>query len=391
MFVDFFYMLREAKVPTSLREYLQFLEAMERKVVYANVDDFYYLSRACLVKDEKYFDKFDRVFGAFFKGVTRDDGEIDVSIPEEWLLAQAEKLLTEEEKAMIEEMGGWEELMETLKKRLEEQTEAHHGGSKWIGTGGTSPFGHSGYNPKGVRIGGKGGNRRAVKVWEKREYKNYDDTIELGIRNIKVALRRLRKFARDGAEEELDLQDTIRSTAKNAGYLDIKMVPERRNKVKVLLFLDAGGSMDDHVKVCEELFSASRMEFKHLEYFYFHNFIYEHVWRDNRRRHTEKMPMFDVLHKYGPDYKVIFVGDSTMSPYEITHPGGSIEHWNEESGAAWMERVIETWEKVVWINPEPEVRWERTPSIRVTRDLMDKRMYPLTLHGLEDAMAELSR
>jgi len=391
MFVDFFFKLRENKVPVTLREYLVLLEGLDKRMVYADVEAFYYLARTCLVKDEKNYDRFDRTFGEFFKGIIREDDQLEVDLPEEWLRQMAEKVLTEEEKAQIEALGGWDKLMETLRERLKEQKGAHHGGKKWIGTGGTSPFGNSGYNPEGIRIGGKGGNRRAVKVWEKREYKNYDDSIELGVRNIKLALRRLRKFARQGAPDQLDLPDTIRATAKNAGYLDLKLVPERRNAVKVLLFLDVGGSMDDHVRVCEELFSAVRTEFKHLEYFYFHNFIYESVWKDNARRHTEKTPLMDVLNTYGPDYRAIFVGDATMSPYEITHPGGSVEHWNEEAGAAWARRILNRFEKAVWLNPEPVIRWERTPSIRVARDLMEGRMFPLTLQGLEDAMTELSR
>jgi uncharacterized protein with von Willebrand factor type A (vWA) domain len=391
MFVDFFFKLRENKVPCTLREYLVLLEGLDKRMVYADVEGFYYLARTCLVKDEKNYDRFDRAFGEFFKGIIRDDDQIEVNLPEEWLRQMAEKLLTEEEKAQIEALGGFDKLMETLRERLKEQKGAHHGGKKWIGTGGTSPFGNSGYNPEGIRIGGKGGNRRAVKVWEKREYKNYDDTIELGVRNIKLALRRLRKFARQGAPDQLDLPDTIRSTAKNAGYLDLKLVPERRNAVKVLLFLDVGGSMDDHVRVCEELFSAVRTEFKHLEYFYFHNFVYENVWKDNARRHALKTPLAEVLNTYGPDYRVIFVGDATMSPYEITHPGGSVEHWNEEAGAVWAHRILNRFEKAVWLNPEPIVRWERTPSIRVAREIMENRMFPLTLQGLEEAMTELSR
>ncbi|MFO1188740.1 MAG: VWA domain-containing protein [Alphaproteobacteria bacterium] len=391
MFVDFFFKLRENKVPVTLREYLVLLEGLDKRIVYADVEAFYYLARTCLVKDEKNYDRFDRTFGEYFKGIIREDDEIDIDLPEEWLRQMAEKLLSDEEKAQIEALGGWDKLMETLRERLKEQQGAHHGGKKWIGTGGTSPFGNAGYNPEGIRIGGKGGNRRAVKVWEKREFKNYDDTIELGVRNIKIALRRLRKFARQGAPDQLDLPDTIRSTAKNAGYLDLKLVPERRNAVKVLIFFDVGGSMDDHVRVCEELFSAVRTEFKHLEYFYFHNFVYESVWKDNSRRHTLKTPLTDVLNTYGPDYRVIFVGDATMSPYEITHPGGSVEHWNEEAGAIWARRILNRFEKAVWLNPEPVVRWERTPSIRVARDIMEGRMFPLTIQGLEEAMTELSR
>ncbi|MCW5730468.1 MAG: VWA domain-containing protein [Alphaproteobacteria bacterium] len=392
MFINFFLELRQAKVPASLREYLTLLEAMREGVADHKVEDFYFLSRACLVKDERNLDKFDRVFGKCFNGLEFLSEETTAEIPEEWLRKLAEKVLTEDEKKMIEALGGWEKLMETLKKRLEEQKGRHQGGSKWIGTAGTSPFGAYGYNPEGVRIGqDKSRNRRAVKVWDKREYRNLDDTVELGTRNIKVALRRLRQFARDGAELELDLPDTIRSTANNAGYLDLKMVPERRNKVKVLLLFDIGGSMDDHIRVCEELFSAARTEFKHMEFFYFHNCLYEKLWKDNRRRHSEFLPTWDVLHKYGHDYKVIFVGDATMSPYEIVYPGGSVEHWNEEAGQAWLQRVTTIYPKVAWLNPVPEKYWEHTPSIQVIRQLMTDRMYPLTLGGLERAMRELSR
>jgi len=392
MFINFFLELRQAKVPASLREYLTLLEAMQAGVADYKVEDFYYLSRSCLVKDEKNLDKFDRVFGHCFNGLDFVSEDIAAEIPEEWLRKLAEKVLTEEEKKQIEALGGWEKLMETLKKRLEEQKGRHQGGSKWIGTAGTSPFGAHGYNPEGVRIGQeKSRNRRAVKVWDKREYKNLDDTVELGTRNIKVALRRLRQFAREGADLELDLPDTIKSTANNAGYLDLKLIPERRNKVKVLALFDIGGSMDDHIKVCEELFSAARTEFKHMEFFYFHNCVYEKLWRDNRRRHSEFQPTWDVLHKYGNDYKVIFVGDATMSPYEIVYPGGSVEHWNEEAGQVWLQRMLGIYPKAIWLNPVPEKYWDYTPSVQVIRQLMTNRMFPLTLGGLERAMKELSR
>jgi uncharacterized protein len=392
MLTDFFLKLREGGVPASVKEYLTLMEALQKHVIGGSLDEFYYLSRACLVKDESNYDKFDRVFGAYFRGIAANPEALFAEIPVEWLRRQAELLLSEEEKKLVESLGGWDKLMETLRKRLEEQKGRHQGGSKWIGTGGTSPFGAYGYNPEGVRIGQDGSrNRRAVKVWDQREYRNLDDSVELGTRNIKVALRRLRKFAREGAAEELDLDDTIRSTAKNAGWLDIKMVPERHNAVKVLLFLDIGGSMDDHVKVCEELFSAARSEFKHLEYFYFHNFLYESVWRDNRRRNSERFPTFDVLHKYAHDYKLVFVGDASMSPYEIAYPGGSVEHHNEEAGAVWMRRMLNVYHRAVWLNPVPEQRWGYYESIGMVRSLMDERMFPLTLDGLDRGMRELVR
>jgi uncharacterized protein len=392
MLTEFFLKLREGGVPASVKEYLTLMEALQKHVSSGSLDEFYYLSRACLVKDESNYDKFDRVFGAYFKGIAALPDSMVVEIPEEWLRKQAELLLTEEEKKLVESLGGWEKLMETLRKRLEEQKGRHQGGSKWIGTGGTSPFGAYGYNPEGVRIGQDGSrNRSAVKVWDKREYRNLDDSVELGIRNIKVALKRLRKFAREGAADELDLDDTIRSTAKNAGYLDIKMVPERHNAVKVLLFLDVGGSMESYVKICEELFSAARAEFKHLEYFYFHNFLYESVWRDNRRRNSERTPTFQVLHKYAHDYKLIFVGDASMSPYEVGYPGGSVEHNNEEAGAVWMQRMLHVYPHAAWLNPTSEDRWDYYESIGMIRNLMGGRMYPLTLEGLERAMRELTR
>jgi uncharacterized protein with von Willebrand factor type A (vWA) domain len=392
MLTDFVLKLKDAGVPVSVKEYLTLLEAMRADLPGCSVDGFYYLARACLVKDEAHYDRFDRVFAAYFKGVTALPDGLLATIPEEWLRKQAELTLSDEEKALIESLGGWEKLMETLRKRLEEQQGRHQGGSKWIGTAGTSPFGAYGFNPEGVRIGQDvSRNRRAVKVWDQRQFRNLDDSVELGTRNIKVALKRLRKFAREGAAEELDLDDTVRSTARNAGWLDIRMVPERHNAVKVLLFLDVGGSMDDHVKVCEELFSAARTEFKHLEYFYFHNFVYESVWKDNRRRHSERFPLLDVLHTYPHDYKVIFVGDATMSPYEIAYPGGSIEHHNEEAGAVWMQRILEVYPKTVWLNPQPQDRWDYYDSIRMVRQLIGERMYPLTLDGLDRAMRELAR
>jgi len=392
MFINFFYELKKAKIPVTLREYLTLIEAVKAGVASYKVEDFYFLSRAALVKDERNLDKFDKVFGAVFKGIESIAEDGTAEIPEEWLRKLAEKTLTEEEKAAIEALGGFDKLMETLKKRLEEQKERHQGGSKWIGTAGTSPFGAHGYNPEGVRIGqDKGRHGRAVKVWDKREYQNLDDSVELGTRNIKVALRRLRKFAREGADVELDMPGTIRATANNAGWLDLKMVPERHNKVKVLLFLDVGGSMDSYIRLCEELFSAARSEFKHLEYFYFHNCMYERVWKDNKRRHTETIPTWQVLHTYAHDYKVIFVGDASMSPYEIVYPGGSVEHWNEESGEVWMRRLLDIYSHAVWLNPIPEKHWEHTGSINVMRQLMEGRMFPLTLGGLDAAARELRR
>ncbi len=391
MLIEFFLKLKEGGVPVSIKEFLMLLQAFEKQVIFGSVEDFYHLARTCLVKDEKYFDRYDRVFSAYFKGIIDVEG-IETKIPEEWLRKLAERHLTEEEKKLIESLGGWEKLMETLKKRLEEQKGRHQGGSKWIGTAGTSPFGAYGYNPEGVRIGQQESrHRRAVKVWDQREYKNLDDSVELGTRNLKVALRKLRKFARTGSPDELDLEDTIRSTARNAGWLDLKMVPERHNAVKVLLFFDIGGSMDDHIRVCEQLFSATRTEFKHLEYFYFHNFLYERVWKDNRRRHTERIFTHDVLRTYAHDYKVIFVGDATMSPYEITFPGGSVEHTNEEPGAVWMQRVLDVYPNTIWINPQNESLWDYHESIRITREIMSQRMFPLTIDGLDRGMRMLLR
>jgi uncharacterized protein len=392
MFFNFFLELRTAGVPVSIKEYLTLIGAMEKGCAEYSIDNFYYLSRSALVKDERNLDRFDQVFAHIFKGLERPEGEIEVDIPEEWLRKLAELHLTKEEMAEIEALGGWEKLMETLKERLEEQKKRHQGGNKMIGTAGRSPFGAYGYNPEGVRIGQhESRHRRAVKVWDQRQFKNLDDRIEIGTRNIKIALRRLRKFTRQGVPTELDLPDTIKSTANNAGYLDIKMVPERRNAVKVLLFLDVGGSMDDHIRVCEELFSAARSEFKHLEFFYFHNCMYERVWKDNRRRHSETLDTWEVLRTYPSDYRVIFVGDATMSPYEIVYPGGSVEHWNEEAGNVWMERTLRLYERAVWLNPQPRDVWDYYESIRVLKDLMEDRMFPLTLQGLDDAMRELGR
>jgi uncharacterized protein len=405
MLIRFFLMLRAAGVPVSVTEFLALLDALSEGTVtiagsdakvtvpskdLAATEQFYFLSRAVLVKDERHYDRFDRAFAAHFRGAEAAfEALLAAELPAKWLEKQFALALTDEEKARIESLGGWDALMETLRRRLEEQKARHQGGDRWIGTGGTSPFGNAGYNPEGVRIGGEGGNRRAVKVWDRREFANLDDSVELGTRNIKLALRRLRRFARQGAADTLDLDGTIESTARRAGLLDIRMVPERHNAVKVLLFLDIGGSMDDHVRVCEELFSAARGEFKHLEHFYFHNFVYESVWKDNRRRHGERTPLPQVLHTYGPDYRLVFVGDATMSPYEILQPGGSIEHWNEEPGAAWMKRLLASFPRNAWLNPEPQDRWEYTPSIRITRELVEGRMFPLTLEGLDRATRSL--
>ncbi len=392
MLTDLFYRLRKVQIPVSLTEYLTLLSALEAGIAGFSVNDFYYLARSALVKDERYFDRFDQVFGDYIRGKTTLFEEILGEIPLAWLRKQQELNLSEEDKKLIASLGGWDKLMETLRQRLEEQKKAHHGGNKWIGTGGTSPFGAHGYNPEGVRIGqGQGKQGRAVKVWDRRDYKNLDDQIELGTRNIKVALRKLRRFAREGAEEELDLDDTIRSTARRAGMLDIKLVPERRNTTKLLLFLDVGGSMDPHVKICEELFSAARAEFKHLEHFYFHNFAYETVWRDNQMRANQRLPMSQLMNKYGPDHKVVFVGDATMSPYEVMAVGGSIEHWNEESGATWMARMMALYPYAVWLNPQPEDYWSYIPSIGIVKQLMSERMFPLTLDGLERAMKALKK
>lgn len=390
MLIPFFFLLRDNGMKTSITELLTLLEGLQKGLAAENVDDFYYLSRACLVKDESQLDRFDRIFAAYFRGVEDTFADLKTDLPEDWLRHQAELILSEDERAKIEALGGFEELMRALQERLDEQDERHEGGSKWIGTAGTSPFGAYGYNPEGVRIGQQGSrNRSAAKVWDKREYRNLDDSVELGTRNIKVALRRLRKLAREGAADQLDLDDTIDKTARNAGLLDIRMVPERHNAVKILLCLDIGGSMDDHVRVCEELFSASRSEFKHLEYFYFHNFIYESVWKDNRRRHAERIPTVDITHKYGADYKLIFVGDATMSPYEIVYAGGSVEHWNEEPGAVWIRRLLNTYSKAIWLNPEPIRRWDYSPSVKIVSELMEGRMYPLTIAGLDEGIKAL--
>ena len=392
MFVEFFLALKEAHIPVTLREFLVLLEAMERKVVSFNVDDFYFLSRSSLVKDERNLDKFDQVFGSCFEGLEFGQDLFETEIPEDWLQKLAERVMTTEEMAEIKSLGGWKKLMETLRERLAEQNKRHQGGSKMIGTGGTSPFGAYGYNPEGVRIGqNESRHRKAVKVWDERLFKNLDDTVEIGTRNIKVALRRLRQFAREGAESELDLPDTIRSTAHNGGILDIRMVPERHNSVKIVLLLDIGGSMDYHVKNCEELFSAARSEFKHLEYFYFHNCIYDRVWKDNRRRKNEILSTWELLHTYPADYRLIFVGDATMSPYEIIYPGGSVEHWNDDPGSLWMERVLSVYSRVAWLNPVEEKYWRGTPSIKLLSQLMGGRMYPLNLDGLDRAMRNLSR
>lgn len=395
MFTSLFYQLKNAKVPVSLSEYLTLLDAVQAGCAQYRVEDFYYLARATLVKDERNLDKFDRIFAEVFGGVTSigaEDLMDSAQIPEEWLRKLAEKLLSDEEKAQISSLGGWEALIDTLKKRLEEQKERHQGGNKWIGTAGTSPFGAYGYNPEGIRIGqDRSRHRRAVKVWDRREFRDLDDEVELGTRSLKVALRRLRRFARQGAATELDLDGTIQATAQQGGMLDLKMRPERHNTIKILLFLDIGGSMDDHIQMCEELFSACRSEFKHLEYYYFHNCVYEAVWRDNSRRFSERIPMVDVLRTYPADYKLIFVGDASMSPYEITYPGGSVEHWNEEPGKQWLERMVNQWSHAVWLNPVDKRGWSYTHSISMIRDIMEQRMYPLTLDGIDDAIQTLSR
>ena len=393
MFLPFFLELKAAGVPVSLREYLTLIEALDDGMVLYDVEGFYFLARSTLVKDERFIDRYDRVFSHYFRGVEAVSGEgtDPRALPEEWLRRLAEKHLTDEEKKLIESLGGFEKLMETLKERLEEQQKRHQGGSKWIGTAGTSPFGAYGYNPEGVRIGQEESrHRRAVKVWDKREFKNLDDSVELGTRNIKVALKRLRRWVREGAQDELDLAGTIRSTAEH-GWLDVKTRPERRNAVKLLMFFDIGGSMDDHIRVVEELFSAARAEFRHMEYFYFHNCLYETVWRDNRRRRQETFPTFDLIRTYGSDYRVIFVGDAAMSPYEIAMKGGSVEHWNEEAGAVWLERMLAHFPKAAWLNPAPEQHWQYTQSTQMIRQILSDRMYPMTLKGLEAATRELSR
>ncbi len=391
MFLNFFYELKAAQIPVTLREYLTLMEALQAGAANYRMEDFYYLSRSCLVKDERNIDKFDRVFSHIFEGIESLCDDILAEIPDEWLRALTEKFLTEEEKAQIKALGGWEKIMEELKKRLAEQQGRHQGGNKWIGTGGTSPFGAYGYNPAGIRIGQhESRHKRAIKVWDRREYKDLDDSVELGTRNIKIALRRLRQFARKGHADKLDLDDTIRSSA-NKGYLDLKMIPERRNTVKVLLFFDVGGSMDPFVRTCEELFSAARSQFKHMEYFYFHNCLYEKVWRNNSRRHTETIDTIDLLHTYPSDYKVIFIGDASMSPYELTHAGGSVEHINDEAGLTWLHRVRQTWPSSVWLNPSPEQYWGFTQSIKMVSQSFEGRMFPLTLEGIDAAMRELTR
>ena len=390
MFFNFLDELRTAGIAASMKEHLILLEALDKDVIERNPEEFYYLSRAIFVKDEGLLDRFDQVFAKVFKGIITQYGEQNAEIPADWLKAVAEKFLTPEEMEAIKALGSWDEIMETLKKRLEEQQKKHEGGNKWVGTGGTSPYGNSGYNPEGVRIGGESKHGRALKVWDKREFKNLDSTKELGTRNIKIALRRLRKFAREGALDELDIDGTVRGTAKQ-GWLDIQMRAERRNAVKLLLFLDVGGSMDPHIKLCEELFSAATTEFKNLEFFYFHNCPYEGLWKDNKRRFAERTPTWDVLHKYGHDYKIIFVGDAAMSPYEISHPGGSVEHFNEESGTVWMQRLTTTYPAAAWLNPVPKEHWGYSQSTKLLKDLMNDRMFPLTLGGLDDAMRALTR
>jgi uncharacterized protein with von Willebrand factor type A (vWA) domain len=391
MFLNFFHELKAAGLPVTLKEYLTLMEAMEEGVADCSVEQFYYLARAALVKDEKNLDRFDRIFGHVFKGLESGPGELLAEVPEEWLRRLTEKYLSEEEKKLVEALGGWDRIMEELRKRLAEQKGRHQGGSKWIGTAGTSPFGAYGYNPEGVRIGqSESRNNRAIKVWDRRDYKDLDDSVELGTRNIKIALRRLRKFARDGAADELDLDGTVRSTASH-GYLDVQMIPERRNRVKVLLFFDVGGSMGPFVRLCEELFSAARTEFKQMEYFYFHNCIYESVWRNNRRRHDERLDTWTLLRTYGPGYRVIIVGDAAMSPYEITHPGGSVEHYNEEPWTLWLTRFTQSYPKLAWLNPVTERHWQYSASTDLISRLVHGRMFPLTLDGLDRAMRELAR
>jgi len=390
--VRFFFELRSAGIPVSTPEFLALLAALEARVAEVSAQDFYYLARACLVKDERHYDRFDRVFAHIFQGAERAFAQLAASVPAEWLQSLAARTFSAEDRRRVAALGGWEKLLETLRERLREQQQRHAGGNRWIGTGGTSPFGTRGFNPEGIRIGEhRPGERRAVKVWEQREYRNFDDTVELGTRNLKLALRKLRRFAREGARDELDLEGTIDATARNGGLLDLKLVPERHNALKVLLFLDVGGSMDDHVRICEELFSAARSEFKHLEHFYFHNFLYETLWKDNQRRGATQVATERVLRTYGRDYRVILVGDAAMSPYEIVQPGGSIEHWNREAGATWMQRLCAAFPRLVWLNPEPAVRWAYSPSTVLTRELIAERMFPLTLAGLDLAIGELRR
>jgi uncharacterized protein with von Willebrand factor type A (vWA) domain len=404
MLVSFFFELRHSGVPVTITEFLTLLEAVRERVAWVSAQDFYYLARTCLVKDERHYDRFDRVFAETFAGAEKVFEQLLAEIPAQWLRALAERTLSEEEKRQVESLGGWQKLLDTLRERLREQAERHQGGNKWIGTAGTSPFGANGYNPEGIHIGPTvSRQRRAVKVWEQREYRNFDDTVELGTRNMKLALRKLRKFAREGAPDLLDLDGTIDATARNGGLLDLKLVAERRNAVKVLLFLDVGGSMDDHVRICEELFSAARSEFKHLVHFYFHNFLYEHVWQDNRpplgipsatarsRRASALTSTSQLLRTYSRDYRVIVVGDATMSPYEIVQPGGSVDHWNAEAGSVWMQRLCNAFPRLVWLNPEPVERWRYTQSIGITRELIGDRMFPVTIEGLDNAIGELRR
>lgn len=392
MLINFFMTLRQERLPVSFTELFALLDCLKHNFAFGDIDEFYHVARLCLVKDEKHFDKFDRAFSKYFEQLDLIDDLSLYQIPEQWLKKQFENSLSDEEKAQIEAMGGLEKLLEAFRKRMEEQEKRHQGGNKWIGTGGTSPFGAYGYNPEGIRIGqDEGRNNRAVKVWDRRNYRDLDDSVEIGTRNIKMALRRLRKFARTGADEELDMDDTISSTARNAGMLDIKMVPERRNAVKVLLFFDVGGSMDPHVRLCEELFSAAKTEFKHLKYFYFHNFLYDSVWTKSQRRHAETTSTFELINTYTKDYKVIFVGDATMAPYEITHAGGSIEHYNEEAGAVWCQRITDAFEHFVWLNPTPTEYWQHSYSIEIVKELVEDRMFPLSVKGLEEAMALLTK
>ena len=392
MLINFFMTLRQERLPVSFTELFALLDCLKHNFAFGDIEEFYHVARLCLVKDEKHFDKFDRAFSKYFEKLDLIDDLSLYKIPEQWLKKQFENSLSDEEKAQIEAMGGLEKLLEAFRKRMEEQEKRHQGGNKWIGTGGTSPFGAYGYNPEGIRIGqDEGRNSRAVKVWDRRNYRDLDDSVEIGTRNIKMALRRLRKFARTGADEELDMDDTISSTARNAGMLDIKMVPERRNAVKVLLFFDVGGSMDPHVRLCEELFSAAKTEFKHLKYFYFHNFLYDSVWTKSQRRHAETTSTFELINTYTKDYKVIFVGDATMAPYEITHAGGSIEHYNEEAGAVWCQRITDAFEHFVWLNPTPKEYWQHSYSIEIVKELVEDRMFPLSVKGLEEAMALLTK
>jgi uncharacterized protein len=389
--VKFFFELRAAGVPVSLTELLMLLQGLQARLAFISAQQFYFLARLTLVKDERFYDRFDRVFAEHFRGAERLFAALETQLPPEWLASVTRRLLSEEEKRQVEALGGWDQLLETLRARLAEQRERHAGGNKWIGTAGTAPFGHGGYNPEGVRIGGPGGQQRAVQIWERREFQNFDDAVELGTRNLKLALRKLRRFAREGAAEQLDLDGTIDATARNAGLLDLRLIPERHNAVKVLLFLDVGGSMDGHVRLCEQLFSAARSEFKHLEHYYFHNCPYQSLWKDNRRRHSERIATEQVLRTYSADYRAIFVGDASMSPYEVTQPGAGIEEWNQESGARWLERLGRAYPRLVWLNPEPRERWQYSASIRIVRQLVGGRMFPLTIEGLDRAIASLKR